>query len=95
MAAADVDGTGRASIVVGAGPGEGPHVRVLELAGAVPQEVASFFAYGAQFTGGVLVAAGDVLGDGRAEILSGAGGGPHVRAFTGAGVASGTSFLAY
>jgi hypothetical protein len=97
VAAADVDGSGRASIVVAAGPGGGPHVRVLELVGGVLQELASFFAYGPQFSGGVFVAAGDMLGGGRAEIVTGAGpgGGPHIRVFTGAGLDTGVGFFAY
>ena len=69
------------------GPGGGPHVRAFSLAGGVVTEVASFFAYNPAFPGGVTVAAGDVTGDGVAEIITGAGpgGGPHVRAFSLAG----------
>ena len=42
---------------------------------------ASYFAYAANFHGGVAVAAGDVDGDGKADIVTGAmaGGGPHLR----------------
>ena len=78
VAAGDVNGDGRADIVTGAGPGGGPHVRVFD--GATGAELAGFFAYDPAFTGGVLVAAGDVNGDGLAEIITGrgAGGGPHV-----------------
>jgi len=72
-------------LVTGAGPGGGPHVRVLSIdATGVVNELASFFAFDAGFTGGLSVAAGDVTGDGRAEVVVGAGpgGGPHVKTFT-------------
>ena len=45
-------------ILTGAGPGGGPHVAVFDQAGA-PLE--GFFAFGGSFTGGVVVAAGDVV----------------------------------
>ena len=83
VAAADVDGDGRAEIITGAGPGGGPHVRAFRLVGRTPIEIASFYAYDPAFTGGVFVAAGDVTGDGRAAIITGTYqfGGP-VRVFT-------------
>ncbi len=95
VAAGDVDGDGRADIITGAGPGGGPHVRVFS--GANLSEIWSFFAYTPAFTGGVSVAAGDVDGDGRADIITGAGpgGGPHVRVFSGASLLEIWSFYAY
>ena len=93
VAAGDVNGTGLDEIVTGAGPGGGPHVRVFAPNGAGGN---GFFAYGAGFTGGVSVAAGDVDGDGTDEIVTGAGpgGGPHVRVFEADGTPIG-GFFAY
>ncbi len=57
----------------------------------------SFLAYSASFSGGVRVGAIDRNGDGRAEILTGAGpgGGPHVRAFDALTAAQLDSFFAF
>jgi hypothetical protein len=82
----DNDRIGRLSLNVlatGAGPGGGPHVRLLD-----PQdgaELLGFYAYDPGFAGGVRVAIGDVTGDGIPDIVTGAGagGGPHVRVFDG------------
>ncbi len=81
---ADLTGDGIEDIVVAAGPGSAPWVKVFD--GATLAEVQSFLAYAGSFTGGVYVAAGDVTGDGRADIVTGAGpgGGPHVEVFDGA-----------
>jgi trimeric autotransporter adhesin len=95
VAAGDIDGDGRADIIVGAGAGAAPHVRVFS--GANLSELASLFAYDPLFTGGVTVAAGDVNGDGRADIVTGAGagGGPHVRVLSGLDLSELASFFAY
>jgi hypothetical protein len=96
VAAGDMDQSGRASIVLGAGPGGGPHVRVLKWTGALV-ELASFLVYEPGFQNGIYVAAGRVTGSGAAEIVTGAGagGGPHVRVFTGTGADTGIGFMAY
>ena len=95
VASADVDGDGRADIITGAGPGGGPHVRVFS--GVDLHEIYSFYAYTPTFAGGVYVAAGDVDGDGHADIITGAGagGGPHVRVFSGVDLHELASFFAY
>ena len=49
----------------------GAHVRVFD--GLNRQELAGFFAYDPRFTGGVFITAGDVNGDGRADVITGAG----------------------
>jgi len=84
VATADLYGTGREVIIAGAGPGGGPHVRVFNMSGGT---ISEFFAYDYRFRGGVKVSAGDLDGDGKAEIVTGAGqgGGPHVRVWNGYG----------
>jgi hypothetical protein len=81
----DVDGDGQPDIVVAAGPGGQPRVEVFS--GTSLHPVHGFFAFDPQFTGGVNLAVGDVTGDGRADIVVGAGpgGGPDVRVFDAAG----------
>jgi SpoIID/LytB domain protein len=84
MAACDLDGDGVDEIITGAGPGGGPDVSVFDVNGG---RRLGFYAYDAAFTGGVFVGCGDVDGDGRPEIVTGAGtgGGPEVAVFTGSG----------
>src|SRR5262249_37886764 len=82
VAAGDFHGDGRADIVTGAGEGGGPHVKVFSGNGG--GLLMSFFAYDADFRGGVRVAVGDMNGDGTPDIVTGAGdgGSPHVKVFS-------------
>ena len=91
----DVNGDVRGDLVVGAGPGGGPHVKVFD--GRTGQLISEFFAYDKGFRGGLSVAVGDVTGDGRADIVTGAGpgGGPHVKVFNGTTGAEVRSFFPY
>jgi len=99
----DVDGDGIDDLLTGAGPGAvyGPHVRGFTSSGTQLAGL-NFLAYGTNKFG-VNVAAGDIDGDGRDEIITGAGPGavfgPHVRAFdySGAAVtpAAAVSYFAY
>jgi len=83
VAAGDVTGDGLAKIIVGAGPGGSPEVRIFDRTGT---RLGRFLAEAPTFTGGIYVAAGDVTGDGIADIVTGdgAGGSPQVRVFDGA-----------
>jgi len=91
LAAADFDKTAKRSIVVGAGPGGAPHIRIFDIN---TRAIGGFYAYDVNFRGGVSVAAADVDGDGKDEIVTGVGrgGGPHVRIFTPAGIPVGGFF---
>src|SRR5207244_5146734 len=97
VAAGDTTGSGAASIITGAGPGGGPNVTVYQLVNRQAQLLQSFFAYDPRFTAGIYVATGDVNGDGRADVVvgAGAGGGPNVAVFNGADGTRLSSFFAF
>ena len=67
-------------IVAGLGLGSFPQIKILKSDGTVFK---AFYAYSPTFKGPINVATGDVNGDGKEEVITGAGfsGGPHVRVF--------------
>ena len=67
VACGDVDGDGRAEVITGAGAGGGSHVRIFAADGR--SLGLDYMAYDGS-TGGVRVAAVDVDGDGRAEVVT-------------------------
>ena len=83
VAACDLEGDGTKEIVTGTMQGGGPHIRIFSAEGTV-RYGGGFFAYADDFRGGVNVACGDVDGDGKDDIVTGAGltGGPHVKVFS-------------
>ena len=95
VAVKDVNNDGVADIITGAGAGGGPHVKIFN--GATRQEMASFFAYAENFSGGVSVASADINRDNVLDIVTGAGpgGGPHVKVFDGASQALISQWFAY
>jgi hypothetical protein len=80
---ADFNGDGVLDAVVGTGPGVVTQVRVLD--GQNGAERFALQPFEAAFTGGVYVAAGDLTGDGKPELVvtPDEGGGPRVRVFDG------------
>ena len=99
VATGNLDSDPEDEIVTGAGPGGGPHVRVWNVDPTTHNITPgpSFFAYDPGFTGGVNVAVGDVNGDGKDDIVTGAAsnGGTHVRVFNANGTLQNHGFFAY
>ncbi len=83
VAAGDVNADTYADIIVASSVGA---TRVSVFDGKTGAETSTFFAFEPTFLGGVTVASADLNGDGRSDVIAGAGkgGAPRVRALSGA-----------
>jgi hypothetical protein len=90
VAAGDIDGDGRADVVVTPDQGGGPRVRVFR--GSDFSVMADFFGIDdPNFRGGARAAVGDMDGDGNADVIVSAGflGGPRIAGYRGSALATG------
>ncbi len=95
VATADFNGDDVPDIVTAPGPGGGPHMKVFD--GATGSLIREWMAYDPAFRGGVNLATAFIDNDEVPDIITGAGagGGPHVKVFSGKTGAEVLSFMAY
>ncbi len=95
LAAADLDGDGKAEIITGSGSGRTAEVRVFN--GETHALIKDIVAFDPSFRGGITVSTGDVDGDGTPDIVVGQNqtGTSLVRAFNGATFAVMSTVTAY
>ncbi len=93
-AVGDLNKDGTPEIVVAAGTGAAPAVKVFD--GSTGAQIFSFLAYAQNFNGGVSVAAGDVNGDGITDIVTATlTGGNHIKVFSGKDLTVLKSFMPF
>ena len=95
LASGDIDGDLYADIMVGAGPGGGPRIKVFS--GKNLTVLRDFFAFEPTFSGGVTIATGLINSGSQIDILVGAGpgGGPRLKVFDGATLGVLMDFFVY
>jgi FG-GAP-like repeat/FG-GAP repeat len=95
VAAGDVNGDGKADVIAGTGPGTSASIAVFSAATTTRLELLAPFSAG--FKGGIAVAAGDVNGDGKTDVIAATGPGTAsvVRVFAGATKTRLASFALY
>lgn len=97
VASGDIDGDKIDEIVVSQKSQGQAWVKVYKIYGGREKVLSEFLAYNAYFEGGANVACGDIDGDGKKEVITGAGtgGGPHIRVFSGNGKDLGINIFPY
>lgn len=98
VAVGDVNGDGMPDVITAPGSGRAPLIKVFDgnTGLQLPGLIGSFLGFDRTFLGGVFVAAGDVNGDGRDEIIASQGAiQPKVRVLDGTTGATLQSFFAY
>ncbi len=73
VAAGDVDGDTKDEIITAADIGGAPHVVVWDFDGGVATQKFGWYTYDNDFGGGVSIAAADLVGSGRADVVTGEG----------------------